>query len=953
MPISYLYANLDMTMQEDKRLFLLDAYALIFRAYYAFIKNPRINSKGENTSAILGFTNTLLDLIKRENPTHLAVCFDVGRETFRHQDYPKYKANRDETPEGIKTAVPYICDILKALKIPIFGMEGYEADDLIGTLSKKAEKEGYTTYMMTSDKDFAQLVSENIFMYRPARQGNIEIWGVPEVKEKFGVEHPLQVIDFLGMMGDSVDNIPGLPGVGEKTAKKFIAEYGSMENLLEHTDDLSGKMKENIENNKAIGLLSKKLATIHTDAPIEFEEDKFIIEKPDFEEIQNIFNELEFRRSLENLYRTYNISPNGQSIESPKNSSNTKENGVVQLGLFDSFNEETLPDAGANFKTAENTSHFYQLIDSRLAQKKLLENLLQQSVVCFDTETTSLNALEAQLVGISFSYEAHKGYYLPFPEDFKEAQYLVDVFRPFFENENITKIAHNFKYDYKVLNSYNLQVKGPMFDTMIAHYLLNPDARHSMDVLAETILNYKPISIESLIGKKGKNQKNFRSVDLKEQTEYAVEDADITFQLYEVLLPEIEKEEKLKALFYEVEIPLMRVLAEMEIAGITIDTPFLHSYSKELEVQMNDLEKKIYEEAGEQFNLNSPKQLGEILFGKLQLDSKAKKTKTGQYKTSEDVLRKLAPKNPIIEDILNYRQLQKLKSTYVDALPSEANAITHRVHTTFSQTVAATGRLASSNPNLQNIPIKTERGREVRKAFVPRNKDFVLLAADYSQIELRLIAEFSGDKEMVKAFQNNEDIHASTAAKLFDTDIDKVSRAQRSQAKTVNFGIVYGVSAFGLSEQANVSRKEAKELIDTYYATYPSLKNWMDEQIQKARENGYVETILGRKRYLRGINSANAIVRGQAERNAINAPVQGSAADIIKLAMIDIQRELRVNDYQSDMLLQVHDELVFEVHKDHVERVRNLVQYKMEHAYATKVPLEVEVGIGDNWLEAH
>ena len=932
---------------EDKRLFLLDAYALIFRGYYAFIKNPRINSKGLNTSAILGFTNSLLDVVKREKPTHIAVVFDVGQATVRTVDYDQYKANRDETPEAIKIAVPYIQEIIRAMNIPVLFAEGYEADDVIGTLAKKAEGEGYTTYMVTPDKDFAQLVSDKIKMYRPPAFGKgIEIWGVEEVKEKFGVQDPIQVIDFLGMMGDSVDNIPGLPGVGEKTAKKFLEEYGTLENLLANTDKLKGKLKENIEANKELGILSKKLATILTDAPVEFDEEDLTMCPPDVDKIKEIFNELEFRQLLENFYRTFNLE--SEVVSKAK----TVAERAVQASLFDDNDANSEEISSESFYTEiGNYDHLYQLTEGKMGRKLLIDKLLKQKEVCFDTETTGLDALTAELVGISFSFEKGKGYYVPFPLHFDEAKEIVEEFRPFFESETVLKIGHNLKYDYKVLFKYGIVPKGKSFDTMIAHYLLNPDMRHNMDVLSETYLNYKPISIETLIGKKGKNQKQFNEVDLEQQKEYAVEDADVTFQLKEFFAPQLP-DVNAEKLFHEIEMPLMEVLADMEIEGIRLDSDVLAEQSVKITAEIEKLEKKIVEKAGEEFNLNSPKQLGEILFDKLNLDNKAKKTATGQYATGEEVLTKLVDKHPIISDILDYRQLQKLKSTYVDALPKEVSPETQRIHTTFSQTVAATGRLASVGPNLQNIPIRSEQGREIRKAFVAKNEDFVLVSADYSQIELRIIAELSQDPIMLESFQNGEDIHRTTAAKVFNVALDEVTREQRSQAKTVNFGIVYGVSAFGLAEQTGLSRAESKQLIDAYYETYPTLKKFMESQIHQAREKGYVETILGRRRYLKDINSRNHVVRSFAERIAVNAPIQGSAADIIKIAMINLQKNLKEN-YQTRMLLQVHDELVFDVPKSELETIKPIIKDTMENAVKMQVPLEVEIGVGQNWLEAH
>nr|WP_299031513.1 DNA polymerase I [uncultured Tenacibaculum sp.] len=940
-------------MANQKRLFLLDAYALIFRGYYAFIKNPRINSKGLDTSAIMGFTNSLLDVIKREKPDYLAVCFDKGGSTDRVEAFEDYKANRQETPEAIRLAVPYIEKILGAMNIPAIVKEGYEADDIIGTLAKKAEKQGLHTYMVTPDKDFAQLVSDNIFMYRPPRMGNgYEKWGVEEVKTKFGVENPLQVIDFLGMMGDSVDNIPGLPGVGEKTAKKFIAAYGSMEGLFENIHELKGKMREKVEANQELGLLSKKLATIMLDVPVELELDKLVFEQPNVEATKEIFTELEFRRLTENFLKTFAPSEETTAVvEKPKT---TKTSAAGQFDLFATpGGGSATKDTNINgFKTIENTNHFYQLINTPLSRKLLLEKLMQQNSVCFDTETTGLKALEVELVGIAFSWEAGKGYYVPFPENQEETKVILEEFRTFFEAETIEKIGHNLKYDIKVLSNYNMPVQGKLFDTMIAHYLINPDMRHNMDVLAETYLNYQPFSITELIGKKGKNQLSMRQVELPKQTEYAVEDADITYQLQEHFSKELESGNVTK-LFNEVETPLVSVLTAMEIEGINLDTNFLKTLSKALSKDISQLEQNIYEQAGEEFNIASPKQLGPILFDKLKLVDKPKKTKTGQYSTAEDVLSYLAKDHQIVADILEYRQYKKLQSTYVDALPNEINPKTGRVHTVYAQAVAATGRLSSNNPNLQNIPIRTKRGQEVRKAFIPRNEDYVLLAADYSQIELRIIAALSEEETMIKAFQHGEDIHASTAAKVFNVPIEEVTREQRSNAKTVNFGIIYGVSAFGLSNQTDLSRKEAKELIDTYYATYPKLRNYISKQVDFAREHGYVETVLHRRRYLKDINSRNAIVRGAAERNAVNAPIQGSAADIIKLAMINIYKRFEQENFKSKMLLQVHDELVFDAHKDELDIIKPIIKQEMENAFKMSVPLDVEIDTGANWLEAH
>jgi DNA polymerase-1 len=950
-------------MSEQKRLFLVDAYALIFRGYYAFIKNPRINSKGIDTSAIMGFMNSLLDVIKRERPDHLAVCFDKGGSVDRVEMFEAYKANRDETPEAIKVAVPYIQDILKAMHIPIMVKEGYEADDVIGTLSKQAEKEGYKTFMVTPDKDFAQLVSENIFMYRPKSfGGGYETWGIPEVQKKFEVERPEQVIDFLGMMGDSSDNIPGLPGVGEKTAKKFIQAYGSMENLLANTHELKGKMKEKVEAAKELGMLSKELARIMLDVPVTFDAKDFELDHPDIQKVTEIFQELEFRRLTENFLKTFSAEASAPSTETTSSTSienvkvTPKEKVAAGAGQFSLFgtnsSEETETVSEYTRKTAETTSHFYQSVAPGIATKLFIKNLMQQRSVCFDTETTGINPITAELVGIAFSWEVGKGFYMPFPEKRDEAQELIEQLRPFFENESIEKIGQNLKYDIKVLAKYNVDVKGKLFDTMLAHYLINPDMRHNMDVLAETYLNYTPISITELIGKKGKNQLSMRDVPLEKQTEYAVEDADVTLQLKEHFEKELG-EANTQKLFDEIEIPLLRVLASMELEGINLDEKFLNSLSVDLDNDIKSLEKKIYDIAGEEFNIASPKQLGDILFDKLKLVDKPKKTKTGQYATSEDILSYLAKDHEIIKHILDYRGFAKLKSTYVDALPTQVEPSTGRVHTDYMQTVAATGRLSSNNPNLQNIPIRTERGRQVRKAFIPRNEEYTLLAADYTQIELRIIAALSQEETMIEAFKNGEDIHASTASKVFNVPLKDVTREQRSNAKTVNFGIIYGVSAFGLSNQTDLNRTEAKELIDTYYATYPKLRNFISEQVDFARDNGYVQTVLGRRRYLKDINSRNAVVRGAAERNAVNAPIQGSAADIIKIAMIHIHNKLNDGNYKTKMLLQVHDELVFDVYKPELEAIKKLVKTEMESAYKLEVPLDVDLDIGDNWLEAH
>lgn len=943
-----------MTPDTDKRLFLIDAYAMIFRGYYALIRSPRITSTGIDTSAIFGFTNSLIELIRRERPSHLAVVFDVGQASVRTDDFAAYKANRSETPEAIKNAIPYIHRILKAMHVPILGLEGYEADDVIGTIACKAEKENYITYMVTPDKDFAQLVTDKIKIYKPGLKGaEFEILGVEEVKAKYEIEDPKQVIDFLAMMGDAVDNIPGLEGVGEKTAKKFLKEYGSIENLLANTADLKGKLKEKVENSAERGILSKKLATIICDAPIEFHQEQYDLEEPDFAKVKEVFDEIEFRRLYENLYRAF-APATATSVTATKITSEIKiqannGNESMQLDLFANF--EDLVQATTTKETVSDSDHLYQYIDSPKAQKVLVHNLLQQKAVAFDTEITSLDEMEADLVGMSFCYKKGLAYYIPFSANREEVLETLEIFRPFFEKKEIVKIAHNLKTDYKILKQYGIDVEGAIFDTMIAHYLLNPDGRHVMEYLSEMYLGYKPVAIETLIGKKGKNQTTFQALSVEEQTKYAAEDADITWRLYEVFAPQL-KIENLEDLFYTVEMPLMKVLAKMELEGISLDKKWLEQESKDLENDLRNLEKTIFEMSGEEFNMNSPKQLGEVLFEKMQLDPKAKKTKSGQYATSEDILQKLSSKHEIIKHILEYRTYQKLKSTYVDALPLQIDKDDHRVHTNFSQTTAATGRLASVNPNLQNIPIRTLRGQQIRGAFVanPGNK---LIAADYSQIELRLIAAISEEENMIKAFQDGEDIHASTASKLFDVPLEEVTKTQRSQAKTVNFGILYGQGAFGLAEQTGLSRTEAKEMIANYFETYPKLKKYMAEQVTKAQEMGYVETILNRKRHLKDINSANFVVKAHAERNAVNAPIQGSAADVIKLAMIKIDEQLTEKNLKTKMLLQVHDELVFEAPEEELETVTALIKKEMETAYETTVPLLVEVGVGDNWLEAH
>lgn len=931
------------------KLFLIDAFAIIFRSYFGFGNNQRYNSQGLNTSVTLGFCNTLLEVLNKQKPSHIAVVFDAPGKTFRNDMYPEYKAHRNETPEDIKTSIPYVKKLIEGFNIPIIEKQGFEADDVIGTIAKLAEKEEFETFMMTPDKDFAQLVSDNIFMYRPGRSGKpAEVWGVPEVQEKFEVETPEQVIDILGMWGDSADNIPGIPGIGEKTSKKLIKAYGSLEGLLKNTDDLKGKQKENVLNFGEQGLLSKELATIVLDVPVEIDFDKMLIDNWNEESLLALFSEMEFRTLAKRVLGA-DISNVAHSALKPKVQPTTS-NG--QLDLFAAPAEvintdENLPVG--EIKTIEDVTHDYHLVESDVEIKKLIEMLEQTKAFCFDTETTGLDALAAEVVGLAFSWQEHTGYYVYINEG--DEQRVIDMFKPLFVNEKITKVAQNIKYDMNVLVKYGVEVKGKLFDTMLAHYLLQPDMKHNMDFLAETYLNYRPVSIETLIGKKGKNQKTMREVDKSEVVKYAAEDADVTWQLMKVFNPLLDQKE-VRKLFEEIEMPLVSVLSVMENNGVALNSETLKEYSVELESEIERLEKSIIDQAGEEFNVSSPKQLGVVLFDNMKIDEKVKKTKTGQYSTSEETLQKLAGKHPIIDGILEFRQLRKLKSTYVDALPEIVSDKTGRIHTTYGQAVAATGRLSSINPNLQNIPIKTEKGRKVRDAFVPTEGN-ELYAADYSQVELRLMAEMSGDKNMVEAFQNKHDIHTATAAKVFEVPMEDVDREMRSKAKMVNFGIIYGISAFGLSQRLNIKRKEAKSLIDGYFATYPGIKQFMDAAVDGAKEKGYVETILNRKRFLKDINSKNAVVRGYAERNAINAPIQGSAADIIKVAMINIHREMEAKQLKSKMILQVHDELVFDVVPAEKEIIASLAKEQMENAVKTIVPLEVEGAFGATWLEAH
>ena len=925
------------------KLFLLDAYALIYRAYYALIKSPRINSKGFNTSAILGFVNTLEDVLKKESPTHIGVAFDPSGPTFRHEAYKEYKAQREETPEAIRLSVPIIKDIIRAYRIPILEVPGYEADDVIGTLATEAGKRGITTYMMTPDKDYGQLVSENVFMYRP-KYGDKEfdIMGIEEVKAKFNIESTSQVIDMLGLMGDSSDNIPGCPGVGEKTAQKLISEFGSIENLLEHTDQLKGAIKTKVESNVEKIKFSKFLATIKTDVPIELDMDSLKRETPDEEKLRSIFEELEFRTLLERVFKS-----DKKPAAKP-----APEKQALQGDLFGFFaDDNTEEQKNSSLKRLEDTDYDYQLIDTEDKINDFLRIILTKEIISLDTETTGTDAMSAELVGMSFSYKENQAFYVPVPQDREEAQKIVDKFKPVFENEKSIKVGQNIKYDMIVLGNYGVSIKGQMFDTMIAHYVLQPELHHGMDYLAEVYLKYDTIKIEELIGAKGKNQRNMRDLSPTDIYKYACEDADVTLKLKNILEKELETN-GVKELFEEIEMPLVPVLAYIERNGVRIDTEALKETSRHFTIRMREIEEEIYKLAGMEFNVSSPKQVGEVLFDRLKIVEKAKKTKTGQYVTSEEVLESLKGKHQIVEKILDYRGLKKLLSTYVDALPELINSKTGRIHTSFNQTVTATGRLSSSNPNLQNIPVRDDDGKEIRKAFIP-DDGCEFFSADYSQIELRIMAHLSEDDNMIEAFREEQDIHAATAAKIYKINIDEVTREQRSKAKTANFGIIYGISVFGLAERLNVDRKEAKELIDGYFENYPKVKAYMDESIRSARDKGYIETIFKRKRYLPDINSRNAVVRGYAERNAINAPIQGSAADIIKVAMIRIYKRFMDEGIKSKMILQVHDELNFSVLQEEKEKVQQIVISEMQAAYKMKVPLLADCGWGQNWLEAH
>jgi DNA polymerase-1 len=930
-------------MPADKKLFLLDALALIYRAYFAFSNNQRVNSKGQNTSAVFGFTTTLLDVLKKEKPTHMAVVFDTSAPTARHEDYEYYKANRQEVPEDLAWAIPYVEKICRAFNISVISLDGYEADDLIGTLARQAEKNGFTTFMMTPDKDYGQLVDENTFIYKPPRGGgNAEVLGVKEVCERWQIERIEQVVDILGLMGDSVDNIPGIPGVGEKTAIALVKQFGSMENLYEHTSELKGKLKEKVENNKELAFQSKRLATIITDAPVEFNEELLRLKEPDREALKQLFDELEFRRLAQQ------VLGEGEPKDKPE------PKPAAQQTMFGNFDEDEVETAAGNSsrETIHSVKHQYHIARNAEERKQLIEQLENCTAFCFDTETTGIDVNRAELVGMSFSVKPHEAWYVPVPENYDEARNIVQEFKEVFENEGIEKTGQNIKYDISVLKWYDVEVKGKLFDTMIAHFLIQPEMRHNMDVLAETYLNYSPVSIETLIGKKGKGQLSMRDVDIEKIAGYAAEDADITLQLRHKLEPELMAS-GVKKLFEEVEMPLVKVLASMEAEGVKLDKVALKELSGKLENDIAAVEKEIQEMAGMRFNVSSPKQVGEVLFEKMKVTDNPSKTKTGQYSTAEDVLSKIENKHPIIKKILDYRELVKLKNTYVDVLPEMVNPRTGRIHTSYNQVVAVTGRLSSDNPNLQNIPIRTERGREIRKAFVPRNDKYILLSADYSQIELRIIASLSGDEGMIEAFNKSEDIHAATAAKVYGVLLKNVTPEMRRNAKMVNFGIIYGISAFGLAERLNISRTEAKEIIENYFKQYPGIKDYMDSSIESARKKGYVETILGRRRYLRDINSANQTVRGFAERNAINAPIQGSAADMIKIAMNNIFNILEKKKMKSKMILQVHDELVFDAFKTELDELKPLVEHEMSTALPLKVPVEIGMGTGSNWLEAH
>ncbi|HRS53110.1 MAG TPA: DNA polymerase I [Bacteroidales bacterium] len=924
----------------EKKLFLIDAMALIYRAYFALNKSPRINSKGLNTSAILGFANTLNEIIKSENPTHIAVAFDSQAPTIRHDNFANYKANRQITPEDIIKSIPYVERLVNAWNIPALTLDGYEADDIIGTIAKQASNKGFITYIVTSDKDFGQLVSDNIFIYKLGRMGDkAEIWGVKEVCNKFNINNPSQIIDILGLWGDATDNIPGIPGIGEVKAKQLIAEFGTIENLLANVNSLQGKIKENIINFSSQALLSKQLATIILDAPIEFNENKFLLSKPNIKELKELFDELEFKSLAKRIFTNIDTAP-------PKDYKINEQTS----NLFDNDN---LNDTNTNnLKTIYNTPHKYHLISTHEEIKKLSEILKQHDIICFDTETTNLNTSDCELVGISFCIKPGEAWFIEVPENYYEACKIVNEFKDIFESKTILKVGQNIKFDISVLRWYDIDVNEPLFDTMIAHYLLQPDNRHNMDYLAETYLNYKPIPITNLIGEKDKKPNKIRNVDKELLKEYACEDADITLQLKNTFVPLLEQN-NLTDIFYKIEMPLVKVLASMENEGVKIDANALNEFSKQINQEIKSLEQIIYSQAGTIFNISSPKQLGEILFDKLKISEKPKQTKTKQFSTNEEVLKKLVNKHPIINNIMEYRSLTKLKSTYVDILPTLISPRTGQIHTSYNQAVASTGRLSSNNPNLQNIPVRTEKGKEIRKAFVPRNENYLLLSADYSQIELRIMASLSGDKAMCEAFGKNLDIHADTAAKVYNVPISQVTPEMRRRAKTINFGIIYGISAYGLSERLTIPKKEAAEIIEQYFKQYPGIKEYMENIIKFARKNGYVQTILGRRRYIRDINSANNTIRGFAERNAINAPIQGSAADMIKIAMNNIFYEFKKLSLKTKMIMQVHDELVFDAHINEIDIIKPIIKGKMTSALLLNVPVEVDIKIGKNWLEAH
>jgi DNA polymerase-1 len=942
-----------MSQTQAHKLFLLDAMALIYRAHFAFSKNPRINSKGLNTGVMLGFTNTLLEVLEKEKPSHIAVAFDTKAPTFRHVQYTPYKANRLEQPEDITVSIPWVKEIVRAFNIPILEMDGFEADDIIGTIAKKAEKEQFTVYMMTPDKDYGQLVDDHIFLYKPAFMGNaVDVMGPKQICDKWDITHVDLVRDILGLMGDAVDNIPGIPGIGEKTAVKLLKEYGTLEGILENVDQLKGKQKENVENFAQQGLLSKELATIKIDVPVDFDEVELRLEQYDEEKLRGIFSELEFRTLANRIFKEAPAKKAAAPAPAQMDLFGAPAPRATSLVAEEELEEEVSISEPIVMDTIHSNAHHYHKIKGKAAIQELVEYLLLQKEICFDTETTSLDAMNAELVGLSFSYVEGEAYYIPLEVDRKESQAVLEILRPVLENPAILKIGQNIKYDLLVLKNYGIEVKGTLYDTLLAHYLIEPEGKHGMDWLAQQYLQYKPVSITELIGKKGKGQGNMRDVDEDEVSAYASEDADITLRLKGKLDP-ILLSNGLKKLVEEVENPLIRVLTDMEFEGVRVDTGSLAELSVSLEQESKEIEKRVYELAGVRFNLASPKQLGEVLFEKLKLDPKAKKTKTGQYATGEEILSKMADEHEIAQAILEHRQMVKLKSTYVDALPTMINSKTGRIHTTYNQFVAATGRLSSINPNLQNIPIRTARGREIRKAFVPRDENYVLLSADYSQIELRLMAAFSQDESMLEAFRTGRDIHATTAAKIFKVPLDEVTTDMRRKAKTANFGIIYGISAFGLAQRLSIPRGEAKEIIDSYFTEFPAVKQYMDGAIEKARTQEYVETILGRRRYLRDINSRNMTMRGFAERNAINAPLQGSAADLIKVAMIHVHDWMKKENLKSKMILQVHDELVFDAHKDEVELLKKNIPGLMSNAIPLPVPIEVEVGVGTDWLQAH